>query len=66
LNAPTWAILIPSQQSDFHDLHSGDRFGMVALTPEQQRDFIDEHPNMFTPDLPGWLGRVHLHQPRQN
>jgi hypothetical protein len=38
----------------FATLHSGDRFGMVALTPEQQRQFIDEYPDMFTPEAGAW------------
>jgi len=38
----------------FATLHTGDRFGMVALTPEQQRAFIDEHPGMFTPEAGAW------------
>jgi hypothetical protein len=27
---------------------------MVALTPKQQRGFIDEHPGMFTPEAGAW------------
>jgi hypothetical protein len=38
----------------FATLHSGDRFGMVALTPEQQGQFIDEYPEMFTPEAGAW------------
>lgn len=38
----------------FATLHTGDRFGMVALTPEQQREFIDNHPDMFTPEAGAW------------
>jgi hypothetical protein len=38
----------------FATFHSGDRFGMVALTPKQQRGFIDEHPGMFTPEAGAW------------
>ena len=38
----------------FATLHSGDRFGMVALTLEQQRGFMDEHPEMFTPEAGAW------------
>ena len=48
----------------FATLHSGDRFGMVALTPEQQGEFIDEYPGMFTPEAGAWgrggSTRVHL------
>ena len=38
----------------FATLHTGDRFGMVALTPQQQREFMDEHPEMFTPEAGAW------------
>src|SRR5262245_62120380 len=48
----------------FASLHSGDRFGMVALTPEQQEGFIADHPGMFTPEAGAWgrsgYTRVHL------
>jgi hypothetical protein len=48
----------------FATLHSGDRFGMVALTPEQQRGFMGKHPEMFTPEAGAWgragSTRVHL------
>jgi hypothetical protein len=38
----------------FATLHPGDQFGMVALTPEQQREFIDEHPGTFMPEAGAW------------
>jgi hypothetical protein len=38
----------------FATLHAGDRFGMVALTPEQQRELMDEHPEMFSPEAGAW------------
>ena len=38
----------------FATLHSGDRFGMVALTPEQQEQVLAEHPEMFTPEAGAW------------
>lgn len=38
----------------FATLHSGDRFGMVALTPEQQRALVREHPDMFAPEAGAW------------
>jgi hypothetical protein len=38
----------------FATLHAGDRFGMVTLTPEQQREFIDGHPDTFTPEAGAW------------
>jgi hypothetical protein len=45
-------------------LQTGDRFGMVALTPEQQGVFVDDHPNMFTREVGAWgragSTRVHL------
>ena len=48
----------------FATLHSGDRFGMVALSPEQQRELIEGHPEMFTPEAGAWgrsgSTRVHL------
>ena len=48
----------------FATLHSGDQFGMVALTPAQQGEFIDEHPGMFTLEKGTWgrggSTRVHL------
>ena len=48
----------------FATLHTGDRFGMVALTPEQQRELLDGHPGMFSPEAGAWgrggSTRVHL------
>ena len=38
----------------FATLHSGDRFGMVALTPEYQHDMLDTHPETFTPEAGAW------------
>ena len=38
----------------FATLHSDDQFGMVALTPDQQRRFIGDHPNSFTPESGAW------------
>jgi hypothetical protein len=38
----------------FATLHPGDRFGMVALTPEQQRQFVDEYPDLFAPEAGAW------------
>ena len=31
-----------------------DRIGMVKLTPEQQAEFLREHPAMFTPSAGAW------------
>jgi hypothetical protein len=38
----------------FASLHSGDQFGMVKLTPDQQKDFIEDHPEMFEPESGAW------------
>jgi hypothetical protein len=38
----------------FASLHSKDQFGMVKLTPDQQQDFIDDHPEMFQPESGAW------------
>jgi hypothetical protein len=38
----------------FATLHAGGRFGMVKLTPEQQQEFIDRHPDVFTPEAGAW------------
>ena len=38
----------------FASLHSGDRTGMVKLTPEEQREYLREHPDMFTPSAGAW------------
>jgi len=52
----------------FATLHADGAFGMVALTPEQQRGFIAEHRGTFTPENGAWgragstrvrLDRVH-------
>ena len=48
----------------FATLHSGDKTGMVKLTPEQQREFVAAHPAMFEPEVGAWgrqgCTRVHL------
>lgn len=48
----------------FATLHADETFGMVTLTPEQQREFIAEHPGTFTPESGAWgragCTRVHL------
>jgi len=53
----------------FATLHDGDRFGMVALMPEQQQELIDGHPEMFSPEAGAWgrggSTRVHLASARQ-
>jgi hypothetical protein len=38
----------------FASLHSGDRFGMVKLAPEEQREFKRSHPEMFEPSSGAW------------
>jgi hypothetical protein len=49
----------------FATLHSGEKTGMVKLTPEQQQEFIRAHPAMFAPEAGAWgrqgCTRVHLH-----
>jgi YjbR len=50
----------------FATLHTGDKTGMVKLTPEQQAEFIRSHPDMFEPEAGAWgrqgCTRVHLRQ----
>jgi hypothetical protein len=38
----------------FATLHADKKSGMVKLTPEQQQQFIREHPAMFTPESGAW------------
>ena len=38
----------------FASLHSKDQFGMVKLTIDQQKKFIDDHPDMFEPEAGAW------------
>ncbi len=38
----------------FASLHSHDQFGMVKLTVDQQRLFLEDHPGMFTPENGAW------------
>src|SRR5687767_11856524 len=38
----------------FATLRSDDPFGMVALTPYQQRRFSGDNPNSFTPESGAW------------
>jgi YjbR protein len=40
----------------FATLNAEETFGVVMLTPEQQRTFLLEHPDMFSPG-PGAWGR---------
>jgi hypothetical protein len=38
----------------FATLHSGDRLGMVKLTPEEQREFVRIAPDVFEPSSGAW------------
>jgi hypothetical protein len=38
----------------FATLHSQDRFGMVWLTPEEQREFVRRDPEAFEPSSGAW------------
>jgi hypothetical protein len=38
----------------FATLHQGDKTGMVALTPEQQKIFVRDHPAAFLPESGAW------------
>ena len=38
----------------FATLRGDDRSGMVALTPEQQAEFIRDHPEAFSPEAGAW------------
>ena len=38
----------------FATLHSGDRWGMVKLMPEEQREFMRTHPEVFVPSSGAW------------
>ena len=40
----------------FATLHADLKFGMVSLTPDQQRELIERHPAAFSPE-PGAWGR---------
>jgi hypothetical protein len=48
----------------FATLHDGDRFGMVALSPEDQAMFIRSRPSAFEPESGAWglqgCTRVHI------
>jgi hypothetical protein len=43
--------------SIFATLHHDRQWGMVKLTPDQQRKFVREHPTTFVPENGAW-GRV--------
>jgi hypothetical protein len=38
----------------FASIHSDDRFGMVALEPQEQRELMKAHPKLFTPSSGAW------------
>lgn len=38
----------------FASLHSGDRFGMVKLAPEEQAVLLRDHPESFEPSAGAW------------
>lgn len=38
----------------FASIHSKNQFGMVKLTPVQQKDFVNEYPDMFAPESGAW------------
>jgi hypothetical protein len=47
----------------FATIHADQRAGMVKLTPEQQEDFIRDHPGTFAPEAGAW-GRAGCTQVR--
>jgi hypothetical protein len=38
----------------FATLHTGDLYGMVKLTPEQQQTLLEDHPRVFAPESGAW------------
>jgi hypothetical protein len=38
----------------FATLHADNRHGMVKITLEQQRRFVESHPGAFTPESGAW------------
>lgn len=38
----------------FASLHTGDQFGMVKLTPDQQALLMEDHPSAFSPEAGAW------------
>src|SRR5262245_56799896 len=38
----------------FATLHTNDTFGMVKLTPEEQREFMRAEPDVFVPSSGAW------------
>ena len=48
----------------FATLHPGEKEGMVKLAPDQQQNFVRDHPKIFAPENGAWglqgCTRVHL------
>ena len=42
------------QNRIFATLHHDDAFGMVKLTPDEQRTFMEDHPMAFQPESGAW------------
>jgi hypothetical protein len=38
----------------FASLHTGDRYGMVKVQPEEQRELMHEYPRTFEPSAGAW------------
>ena len=38
----------------FATIHGDQQFGMVKLTPDQQQQFVREHPDTFAPESGAW------------
>ncbi len=38
----------------FASIHSNDRFGMVKLEPDEQRELMAAHPRLFEPSSGAW------------
>lgn len=38
----------------FATLHADQQWGMVKLTPDQQREFVRNHPGVFVPENGAW------------
>ena len=38
----------------FATLHTDNKFGMVKLTPDQQREFVKAHARIFAPESGAW------------
>jgi hypothetical protein len=38
----------------FASLHHDMKWGMVKLTPDEQREYLSEHPGVFKPEAGAW------------